>query len=142
MAASGREEVGTSSGVATAYEPTPLVSSVTAWSGVVLVVGAHIAALVFVTPETDLFVLAAGEATLLAVVAGVEVGLGRGSSRTVGVLAVAWIGLVGTTLLLGDDESLLFVACGLVGTVALALYGIHRYELVTLGLVEVADERE
>jgi len=137
MATSGHDEARAGSGGA-----TPFVSAVTAWGGVVLVVVAHIVALVFVTPETSLVVVAAGEAILLAVVGGVERRRGRGSGRSVAVLAVAWLGFVGATLLLRDGESLLFVACGLLGAAALVVYGIHRYELVALGLVEVGDERE
>jgi FtsH-binding integral membrane protein len=123
------------------------LSAVTVWFGVGLLVVAHVTALVVVTPATGLTALLAVEMALLALVTAVEARTYRSLSNhgirgPVAALVVAWVGLVGGALLVFHAGSTVVLACALTGIISLVLYGMHRFELVALGLVEVDDERE
>jgi len=122
--------------------PPALATATMAWSGVVGIVALHLVALVAVDETAGLAALVALESVLTVSVAAVEAGPGPGSPRDGGVLLGTWAALAGGTWLAAGSVGLPVVALGLVVVVGLAVYALHRYELVALGLVEVADERE
>jgi hypothetical protein len=63
-------------------------------------------------------------------------------ARSLLILIVLFgIGIAGTWAIQQLIESLLAVALILTGSLTVLSYGIHRYELVVLGLVEESDEQ-
>lgn len=105
----------------------------------ILVVG-HLGLLVVVPPDPSWQALLAVEAGALVVLAGAELLSG------LSVLAVARVALIytilvaSTWLVQSSTDSLVVAPLALLIGVALAAYGLYRYELVSLGLVEVPDE--
>lgn len=90
-------------------------------------------------------VLAAGTDIGIAAIVAVELGflavvlaslVGHPSSRpAAGVALVSAVGLIGAALLVSTFYALWLAAAIVLGGIALGAYGLHRYELVRLGLV-------
>jgi hypothetical protein len=120
----------------------PLASPAATWLAVGTVVLCHVALLVAAPDGIAPVTLLAVEASVLAVAVAVERLLGDCDRDVVGVLAFAWVLLAGGTFLATRVVQLWVVALALGCVVALVAYALHRVELVALGLVEVADERE
>lgn len=103
---------------------------------VALVALAHLGLVVAAPNSPDVLTLAALEVALLLSLLVAERLVGVGLTET-GPLVVGFATCVGLALALPYAVESLWVAAGLlVGTVALVLYGLHRYELVALGKVE------
>lgn len=67
--------------------------------------------------------------------------LGDGIDRSLLVTAVGYAGAIGSVWgLLATSASLWSVTLGMIAGFALLSYGLHRYELITLGLVERTNE--
>jgi len=98
-----------------------------------------LALLVVVPDEPGTVALAVVGAIALVVVAATSAVTGELADALFASLVFVVL-TVGTWTLLAADTSLLVVALVLVGVVALVSYGLHRYELVALGLVEATDE--
>lgn len=107
------------------------------WSAVAVIVVAHVGALAVVALDPGLATLAALEALVVLGVVGVDVGLGGRPARSTLALVGALVGALAATRLLVALVAPLVAAVALAGTVAVAVYGLHRYELVALGLVDV-----
>lgn len=107
---------------------------------VALIAFVHVLALPLVPPAPSLLAVAVIEGIALAGLAGL-VGVTSGSPRVAATAAVAYAVVVGATwtaVATGTPDW--SVALGFGTVLALVGYGLHRYELVTLGLVEVDDE--
>lgn len=126
--------------MATAEEASPLAHADRAvLAAVALVAVGHLALLVAVPADPASLELALAEAglgvVLLAVFALVD------SPYTAGLLGLLWLAVVGgawaLTVLV---DSLLTATLVFASVFALLSYGLHRYELVAMGLVEAADE--
>jgi hypothetical protein len=110
----------------------------------VLAVGAvaavHVGSLAVLPEFPPLQIVALIEGLGLLAVVGTTV-LSEGIGRPLAVSAVLYAVVTGGTvalIVLGTD---LLVATAVIGSaLALVSYGLHRYELVMLGLVEAADE--
>jgi len=124
------------------HDVDPSASAAVAWIGVAAVVVVHLAVLGLLGDEASLSALLAAQVFALLAVAGFEVGFGSASFRTLSALAVCWAVLAGGTLFAATAAGPTVAAGGLATVAAVGCYGLHRYELVALGLVEVADERE
>jgi hypothetical protein len=61
--------------------------------------------------------------------------------RGLAVVVGSFLAVVGGTWLLLDELAVLWVTVVLAVVVSLWSYGLHRYQLVTLGLVEGTDEQ-
>lgn len=121
---------------------SPVTATTATWFALVAVVVGHLGLLVLDPDALGTGPLAAIEAGFLAVVAGSDLLLGTQSRDAVGVLAFAWVVLVGGAVLLTRVWRPWVLALALVVLVALASYALHRIELVALDIVEVTDERE
>lgn len=126
--------------MATAEEASPLAHAdraILAAAAIVAVV--HLALLAVFPADPSIIELAVAEAglgvVLLAMFAWTD------SPYTAGLLGLLWLTFVGgawaLTLLV---DSLLTATLVFAGIVALLAYGLHRYELVVMGLVEADDE--
>ena len=105
-----------------------------------VVAGAHIGALLVFSALPSAAVVAAFEGGVLALV-GLLTVFSDGLGRTVIALCLAYslsTALTVAALLWGS--SLTGTTVGLVVTLFLVGYGVHRYELVALDLVEPTDE--
>jgi len=103
------------------------------------VVAVHLAATTVPDETVSTIPLMAVEAALLAVVAAVEVASERASVRDGAVLCGCWVALVGAAVLGATVTAPSVVALWTGVALALAGFGLHRFELVSLGLVEVDD---
>lgn len=117
----------------------PLRRSVPAIA-VSLIAVAHVGSLLALPRAPSPMPVAALEAGLLVAVT-LLLALDGASVRTLlGFAAVYAVAVGGSWLAVHAVESGLAAALGVVSAFALAGYGLHRYELASLGLVEVADE--
>ncbi|WP_164471737.1 hypothetical protein [Halosimplex salinum] len=121
---------------------SPSASPTATWLALAAVVLGHVGLLVVFPDGTGLVPVVVLEGGLLAIAAGSELLFGGRDRGTVGVLGFAWLLLVGGAVLATRVWDPLIAAFALVCVVALLSYALHRVELVALGLVEVADERE
>ncbi|SDG29239.1 hypothetical protein [Halorientalis regularis] len=109
-------------------------------TGVGVVAFGYLAALVAVPSGPDGPVLLALVAGALVVLAGAELIAGA-PPRSVGLFALLYAVLAAISWgLLAVVDSFATVTLLLAGGVALLAYGLHRYELVALGLVGDVDE--
>lgn len=99
----------------------------------------HLVLLVVFPAEPTLLELTAAEGGIGIVVSAL---LGWADSlQTAALFGVLWLPFVGGAVALTlVVESLLTVAFVVTGVFALLAYGLHRYELVAMGLVEADDE--
>jgi hypothetical protein len=126
--------------MATAEEASPIAHADRAiLAATALVAVVHLALLVAVPADPPVLELALAEAglgvALLALFAWAD------SPYTSGLLGLLWLTFVGgawaLTVLI---DSLLTATLVFAGIFALLVYGLHRYELVAMGLVEATDE--
>lgn len=95
----------------------------------------HLALLVVVPDGPELLVLVVAEGLVLALLVGIDAVVGDNHTVPVGLAGTYLLFVVGTWALL-QATSLTVATLTLVGGLSLVAYGLHRYELVTLGLVE------
>lgn len=115
------------------FRPTSIALSI-------LVIG-HLGLLVSFPGGLSWQGLLAVETSALVVLAGAELLSGL-SALAVVRLAIVYTTLVASTwLTLSSTDSLFTASLVLLTGVGLVAYGLHRYELVFLGLVEAPDEQ-
>jgi len=101
----------------------------------------HLGLLVVFPSGPDLLTLLAVEAGGLAVLAAAELLVGMPEKFLIVLGTIYTLLLVATGILLSATDSVIVASLVLVAASVLAAYGIHRYELVALGLVEAPDEQ-
>jgi len=116
-----------------------LVERFEAWApegSVALVVVVHLGLIVAAPNGLEPVALFTLEATLLGVLIGIEFLAGTPIGETIPLVA-AFTGFLAITWgLQRAVESLILASILLVAAIALFVYGVHRYELVLLGLVD------
>ncbi|QLH76860.1 hypothetical protein HZS55_05875 [Halosimplex rubrum] len=121
-------------------DPAPVAGAAEMWSAVAAVFVAHFALLI-ANPFDGLSLLAV-EGGLVILVAAVTFLSGDRSTGPVAALCLTWVAAVSGTWALTRLWDLWLATLGITALVVLAVYALHRIELVALGLVEVADEHE
>lgn len=97
---------------------------------------------VLVRPSPTPVELAGFELLVVAGLAALELLYGRRRTlRRLAALVCLFLAFVGGTWLLLAQIAVRWVAVALAVVGSLSAYGLHRYQLVALGLVEVADEQ-
>ncbi|MFB6150813.1 MAG: hypothetical protein ABEJ40_03315, partial [Haloarculaceae archaeon] len=120
--------------------PTP-GSQVATWAPVAAIVVVHLALLVVAPEGPALPTLVAVEGGLLVAAVAADRRASSYPPRASAALVAAWVLLAGGVWAASRSVDPVALALALAVTVALATYALHRYELVALGLVEVADDR-
>ncbi|WP_254272342.1 hypothetical protein [Haloarcula marina] len=106
---------------------------------VALLAVGHVGALLVIASPPPLATVALFESVLLGAVALLTI-FDDGFGSTLGVTVLSYVAATALAWLAVSTGSLLAVTLLTVLALVLVGYGIHRYELVALGLVEPADE--